>query len=52
MTQTLKSILLKIKQRSEIKRTIKELEAMSDRDLYDIGISRYDIPMIAEQSIN
>jgi uncharacterized protein YjiS (DUF1127 family) len=28
----------------------KELERLTDRELDDIGISRYDIPMVAAQS--
>jgi uncharacterized protein YjiS (DUF1127 family) len=35
------------KRRAMIERTIKELSAMSDRELNDIGINRYDIPRIA-----
>ncbi len=31
-----------------IRKTIKELSAMSDKDLDDIGINRYDIPFIAK----
>lgn len=36
------------KERQMYKRTVKELSAMSDKDLYDIGINRYDIPFIAK----
>lgn len=32
-----------------IKKTIKELNALSDSDLRDIGVSRYDIEVIANQ---
>jgi uncharacterized protein YjiS (DUF1127 family) len=34
-----------------IKKTIKELDSLSDRDLRDIGLSRYDIEMIAKEHI-
>jgi uncharacterized protein YjiS (DUF1127 family) len=30
-----------------VKQTIKELKNLTDRELNDIGISRYDIPRIA-----
>jgi uncharacterized protein YjiS (DUF1127 family) len=30
----------------ERRRVIRELEAMSDRELTDLGISRYDIPRV------
>lgn len=33
----------------EIKRTINELSKLTDRELADIGISRYSIPSIAHQ---
>jgi uncharacterized protein YjiS (DUF1127 family) len=34
-----------------IKKTIKELNGLTDRDLRDIGLSRYDIEMIAKEHI-
>ena len=34
-------------QRRMYYKTIRELSAMTDRDLNDIGINRYDIPFIA-----
>ncbi len=37
--------------RRKIIETIRELESMSDRELNDIGVSRYDIRRIAEESI-
>ena len=58
MTQTLELLLQKVnkfslryKQYKIVKQTIKELQLMSDRDLYDIGISRHDIPMIAKRTM-
>ena len=36
------------KERQMYKRTVRELSAMSDKDLCDIGINRYDIPFIAK----
>ena len=33
--------------RTEYRRTVRELSALSDRDLADIGIARSDIPAIA-----
>lgn len=32
------------------RRTLAELDALSDRELADIGISRYDIPAIARDT--
>lgn len=37
---------------SEFKKTIRELQALSDRELVDIGITRCDIREIARQSAN
>lgn len=34
-----------------IKKTIRELNGLTDRDLRDIGLSRYDIEMIAKEHI-
>lgn len=34
-----------------VKKTIKELNGLSDRDLRDIGLSRYDIEVIAKEHI-
>jgi uncharacterized protein YjiS (DUF1127 family) len=33
--------------RAQARKTIKELSNLSDRELRDIGINRYDIPRIA-----
>lgn len=40
------------KERQMYKKTVKELSKMSDKDLYDIGINRYDIPFIARGDFN
>lgn len=32
-------------------RTVAELEALSNRDLADLGLTRHDIPRIARQSV-
>lgn len=32
-----------------IKKTIRELNGLTDRDLRDIGLSRYDIEMVAKE---
>lgn len=34
------------KENAKIKATIRELQALHDRDLLDMGINRYDIPFI------
>ena len=34
-----------------VKKTIKELNGLTDRDLRDIGLSRYDIEIIAKEHI-
>ena len=32
-------------------RTLHELESLSNRELADIGISRFDIPLLARESV-
>jgi len=34
-------------ERAEYRRTVRDLSALSDRDLADIGIMRCDIPVVA-----
>lgn len=34
-----------------VRRTERELSALNDRDLADLGISRFDIPRIARDSV-
>lgn len=36
--------------RAQVKKTIKELSNLTDRELNDIGINRYDIPRIAGET--
>ncbi len=38
-------------QRGEYNRTVRELEGLNDRELLDLGISRYDIHGLAERHI-
>jgi uncharacterized protein YjiS (DUF1127 family) len=45
-----KSMLKFIKKWSERRRVYKELSALTDRDLSDIGISRADISRIAREA--
>lgn len=37
----------KYNERQMYKKTVRELSKMSDKDLADIGVNRYDIPFIA-----
>ncbi len=38
-------------QRAVYRRTVEELQALSDRDLADLGMHRSDIPRIARQAL-
>jgi len=49
ITRVLDQARLKRAYRAERNRIHTELSAMSDRDLADIRVSRYDIPAIAEE---
>jgi uncharacterized protein YjiS (DUF1127 family) len=40
-------LCLALQRRRNERRTIRELNALSDRDLHDIGISRYEIAEVA-----
>lgn len=42
-------LLQRLRQQSDERRAVRELNALSDRDLNDIGISRYDIERIVRQ---
>ena len=44
----LKRIVEKLEYRSQVNKTIKELEGLTDRELNDIGISRSMIRSVAE----
>jgi uncharacterized protein YjiS (DUF1127 family) len=48
INQTIASISHAIMSYNVERCTIKELNKLSDRDLLDIGITRYDIPAIAK----
>lgn len=48
ITNTLKSIKSKIEHRSYVRKTIKDLSVLSDRELADMGIPRCAIRSIAE----
>ena len=52
LTQTIAAIAHAIMSYRVERRTIVELNKLSDRDLSDIGISRYDIPAIAKYDAN
>ena len=41
-----------LESRSRQKKTVDELSRLSDRELNDIGISRYEIPGLARQVSN
>lgn len=48
INQTIAGISHAIMSYNVERRTIKELNKLTDRDLLDIGITRYDIPEIAK----
>lgn len=37
--------------RAQYVETVRELDALSDRDLADLAISRYDIPRLAQEHV-
>lgn len=47
----LKSFIEARKQRADYARTVAELEVLSDRDLLDLGLSRYEIHSTAEKHV-
>lgn len=47
ISKAVTDISLYYRRQAVIRQTIKELSAMTDRDLDDIGINRYDIPFVA-----
>jgi len=49
-TNPLTKLLESLRRRREIKKSIKELNALSDHELNDIGISRGDIYSVAHAS--
>jgi uncharacterized protein YjiS (DUF1127 family) len=42
-----KKLELKSARKAKVRRTMKELSQLTDKELNDIGINRYDIPRIA-----
>jgi uncharacterized protein YjiS (DUF1127 family) len=44
------SVLTAIRQRRIYERTVAELNSLSDRELLDLGISRFSIPELARES--
>lgn len=50
LAQLAKTIAQHTARRAEFYRVQRELEALSDRDLADLGISRYSIRAIAQQA--
>lgn len=52
ITQAIAAIAHAIMSYNVERRTIKELNMLSDRDLSDIGICRHDIPEIAKYDVN
>jgi uncharacterized protein YjiS (DUF1127 family) len=47
VTKAINDMIIYHHQQAVIRQTIKELSSMSDKDLDDIGVNRYDIPFIA-----
>jgi len=45
------SLNTKIDQYLRYRRTVRELQLLTDRDLFDLGISRCDIDFIAKDSV-
>lgn len=50
MLKVINSVFKYLKQRSAYNQTYRELAKLSDRELSDIGISRYDISAIAAET--
>jgi uncharacterized protein YjiS (DUF1127 family) len=47
MTQILENLGSWLKRQERIRRTVRELSVLSDKELFDIGISRCDIQRVA-----
>ncbi len=47
---TLKSVTQKISQWRRYRQSVRELQLLSDRELADLGINRYDIEFVAKKS--
>lgn len=50
MLKVINSVIKYLNQRSVYNRTYNELSKLSDRELNDIGLSRYDIVSVAEEA--
>lgn len=50
MLKVINSFIKYLEMRRVYNRTYKELHRLTDRELYDIGLSRYDIAAIAQES--
>ena len=48
MTQVLGNITSWLKRQKKMRNTVRELNALTDRDLSDIGLSRCDIHRVAK----
>jgi uncharacterized protein YjiS (DUF1127 family) len=46
------NIAKKMQKMERYRKTVRELSLLNDRDLSDIGITRCDIPRIANESVN
>ena len=51
-TMTLKFITRKLANWQRYRAAVRELSLLSDRELADLGLSRYDIDMVARRSAN
>ena len=51
MNRLVKRIAIAIRKHNRYTRTIRELSVLSDRELGDLGISRCDIPNVANRSV-
>ena len=52
MTKIINNISSWLSQREQVRRTRRELAALTDKDLADIGVSRCDIDRIANDYLN
>ena len=52
MNRLVKRIAIAIRKHNRYNRTVRELSWLSDRELSDLGITRCDIPRIANQAVN
>jgi uncharacterized protein YjiS (DUF1127 family) len=51
VTALVEYISQKVRQQLRYNRTVNELSMLSDRDLQDLGVNRYDIERIARDSV-